>query len=110
MEIRKLPAVKERVETGVVEFEGDWPAVFIRGKHAFLYACALERLLEKTSKEPPSSGQSEKSESREEFMEMYQMTVLRDLLTLLKNSDVTAPTAKAVGFFKSGPGPKARVA
>jgi hypothetical protein len=34
-EIRKLPAVDQRVETGPVQFGDDWPGVFIRGDNAF---------------------------------------------------------------------------
>ena len=34
-EIRALPAVEKRVETGPVQFGDDWPGVFIRGDDAF---------------------------------------------------------------------------
>jgi hypothetical protein len=40
-EIRKVP----RAETGVMEFEGDWPGVFIRGDNAAYYAMALRSVL-----------------------------------------------------------------
>ena len=35
-----------RVETGVVQFEDDWPGVFIRGDNAMNFAGALTNLLE----------------------------------------------------------------
>lgn len=34
-EIRELPAVEARVETGPVQFGNDWPGLFIRGDNAF---------------------------------------------------------------------------
>lgn len=46
MEIRQLPAVYKRVETGPVQFGDDWPGVFIRGDSAGYYALQLGRLLE----------------------------------------------------------------
>jgi len=33
-----------RPETGVMQFEGDWPGVFIRSDNAFMYAHHLELL------------------------------------------------------------------
>ena len=44
-DIRQLPAVTERVETGAIQFGDDWPGVFIRGDMAFGYAMALEAVL-----------------------------------------------------------------
>lgn len=35
MEVRELPAVEKRVETGPVRFGDDWTGVFIRGDNAF---------------------------------------------------------------------------
>jgi hypothetical protein len=43
---RKLPAVKERVETGNLKFGDDWTGLFIRGDDAFAYALFLEKVLE----------------------------------------------------------------
>jgi len=45
-DIRKVPAIEPRVETGAVQFGGDWPGTFIRGDNAFQYAKALQRVLE----------------------------------------------------------------
>lgn len=42
---RKLPEMKPRVETGVVEFGDDWPGVFIRGDQAAYYSKALDDLI-----------------------------------------------------------------
>jgi len=44
-DIRVLPAVDARVETGAIQFGDDWPGTFIRGKHAFVYATHLETAL-----------------------------------------------------------------
>lgn len=40
-DIRRLPAVEDRVETGPVQFGEDWPGFFIRGDHAFALRIAL---------------------------------------------------------------------
>ncbi len=46
--VRLLPAVEQRVETGVVQFGDDWPGIFIRGDachgEAWALRCAVERL------------------------------------------------------------------
>lgn len=35
----------KRIETGVVQFEDDWPGVFIRGDDAFAFTMALDSLV-----------------------------------------------------------------
>jgi hypothetical protein len=40
-DIRILPAVDERVETGPIQFGEDWPGTFIRGDNAAYYAMIL---------------------------------------------------------------------
>jgi hypothetical protein len=44
MAFRKLPAVADRVETGVVQFGADWPGVFIRGDEALALAGVIDNL------------------------------------------------------------------
>jgi hypothetical protein len=39
---------QERVETGKMQFENDWPGVFIRGDEALGYAAAIRRFLAAT--------------------------------------------------------------
>jgi len=40
VDMRRLPAVSERVETGAIQFGDDWPGLFLRGDHAaYLSAC-----------------------------------------------------------------------
>lgn len=34
----------ERVETGVVQFEYDWPGIFIRGDNAIGFSCHLKAI------------------------------------------------------------------
>jgi hypothetical protein len=47
MDVRMLPDMMERVETGAVQFgEQDWPGVFIRGDNAFHFAIHLRNILE----------------------------------------------------------------
>jgi hypothetical protein len=47
MDVRELPHMTERVETGAVQFGSqDWPGVFIRGDNAFNYAMHLRALLD----------------------------------------------------------------
>lgn len=40
--VRKVVGTEPRVETGVVEFDGDWPGVFIRGDNAAGYYARLK--------------------------------------------------------------------
>lgn len=40
-----MTAPSPRLETGIVEVEGDWPGVFIRGDNAASYAIALRFVL-----------------------------------------------------------------
>lgn len=42
-DIRNLPEVEQRVETGPVQFGDDWPGVFIRGDDAAWYVGVLTR-------------------------------------------------------------------
>jgi hypothetical protein len=43
--VRRLAGQTERVETGPIMFEGDWPGTFIRGDDAHNFACMLRELL-----------------------------------------------------------------
>jgi hypothetical protein len=53
-DIRKLPAVETRVETGPVQFGDDRPGTFIRGDNAFFYAMHLEIILDASKADPIS--------------------------------------------------------
>lgn len=49
--------MSNRVETGPVQFDDDWPGVFIRGDNAFMFASSLEwviSLAENNAALPPS--------------------------------------------------------
>lgn len=46
VDIRKLPAVEERVETGPIQFGDDWPGTFIRGDNALNYALTLRNVIQ----------------------------------------------------------------
>jgi hypothetical protein len=37
--------MNQRMQTGKMEFQNDWPGVFIRGDEALSYAAAIRRLL-----------------------------------------------------------------
>lgn len=46
-EIRKIDIeLEKRVETGPIQFDDDWPGVFIRGDNATYYAMCLNSLLD----------------------------------------------------------------
>lgn len=46
MTIRKIECeLTERVETGPVQFNDDWPGIFIRGDNAAYYAFMLESFM-----------------------------------------------------------------
>jgi len=53
-DIRKVPAVEPRVETGPIQFGDDWPGTFIRGDNAFAYAMYLEIVLAESKADPIS--------------------------------------------------------
>lgn len=65
--------MQQRAETGVLEFEGDWPGVFIRGDNAMMYAMTLRLVLESL---PKDFGDA--------FARMY----LKGLLELMESSNV----------------------
>jgi hypothetical protein len=44
-DVRILPHMTARVETGPTQFGNDWPGVFIRGDNAFNYHIHLRALL-----------------------------------------------------------------
>jgi len=45
MKVRKLPEQEERVETGITQFDNDWPGIFIRGDMAMVFAIHIEDVL-----------------------------------------------------------------
>ena len=47
MKLKKIQVDLEepRVETGLVQFNDDWPGIFMRGDEAHHYAAALEALM-----------------------------------------------------------------
>lgn len=69
IDIRELQDVNDRVETGPIQFGGDWPGTFIRGDRSIYYASCLENHL---------AGNSN----------MFQVAALRGLVALLKRSDL----------------------
>jgi hypothetical protein len=41
----KIKSLKKRIETGPVQFNDDWPGIFIRGDECFAYYLALREVL-----------------------------------------------------------------
>lgn len=72
-----------RVESGVVQFVGDWPGVFIRGDHAFQFAMELEAAIEKLYPSPPQL---------QDIATYINYSVLRGLLSLLQECEVKPDT------------------
>ena len=58
-----------RAETGIMEFENDWPGIFIRGDNAAGYAISLQEVLHHSTADPLS------------------MMIVNGLLNLLTSSD-----------------------
>ena len=54
-DIRHLPAVTNRVETGAVQFGDDWPGLFIRGDNCIFYAMVLESIIREVEALPPTT-------------------------------------------------------
>lgn len=69
--IKSMPSERSlRPETGVLQFDGDWAGVFIRGDNAHYYAMTLEDYLNQNPSRSP-----------------IQENLLRDLVKLLRESD-----------------------
>lgn len=82
MQIRQLPAVGDRVETGPVAFGDDWPGVFIRGDNALIgYAPALSRVL----------GDLEQPDLRSAAGKAFDLMEMRSLLELLRSCALVKP-------------------
>ena len=64
-----------RAETGVMEFENDYPGVFIRGDNAAYFAMSLRNVLDNSTTDPLSQ------------------MIVHGMLSLLESSDIrTNPT------------------
>lgn len=73
--------MSSRLETGVVQPEGDWPGVFIRGDDSFAYSRSLRVVLASMSE--PSTAVS------------LSVAHLRGLCALLERSNVNGETYKS---------------
>ena len=80
-DVRKLPAVAERVETGTVQFGDDWPGVFLRGDYAGPMAFYLELMLERLEK-------LDRAEQMKIIGDPMIKLNLKGLVHVLQNSDV----------------------
>lgn len=69
----------KRVETGVVQFEDDWPGVFIRGDKAFYYASRLRSIL---AMFPPTD---------DDLTMKLDRATLNSFIYLLQCSDIGSP-------------------
>lgn len=52
-EIRQLPEVDQRVESGPIQFGDDWPGTFIRGDHGMGHVLALDLAIAALESSPP---------------------------------------------------------
>jgi len=79
MKLRKIkvPRLKDRVETGPVQFNDDWPGLFVRGDNCFGYAMNLSILRDKIE-----AGQT---------ITPLEMGSLEGLINLLGSSHETFP-------------------
>ncbi len=73
--------VSNRVETGLIKFEGDWTAVVIRGDSALHYRNYLGRLLDRLSSKDESHP----------FLFPLEEIYLKSLLNLLASSNENSP-------------------
>lgn len=64
-----MPA--QRVETGALEINGDWPGVFVRGDNAFMYQIYLRQAIEELKKH------------QTETSDIFQIHALEELADLL---------------------------
>lgn len=70
----ELPAGMQRVESGPVQFNGDWPGVFIRGDHCLNYQFELSRLIEELEEK------ARESKDLTALIRLTTLTSLRDML------------------------------
>lgn len=64
-----------RIETGVIQFDDDWPGVYIRGDDAFKYAFSIRNFVEYVS-------------DGYKAIDPFALSVLLDLLKLLEQSNM----------------------
>lgn len=67
----------ERVETGSLQINDDWPGVFIRGDNALAYAMYLEMAINQLERQPDQGN-----------MDMFIVHTLKDLAKLLQGCRV----------------------
>lgn len=70
----ELPRGMQRVESGPVQFNSDWPGVFIRGDHCLHYQFELSRLIEDLEE------QARESKDLTALIRLNMLTSLRDTL------------------------------
>ena len=63
----------ERVETGPVQFGGDWPGVFIRGDNALYFAHVLEMII---------------AQHGERMHSLMELPILKGLISDLQSCDM----------------------
>lgn len=51
-DIQRVPPRAKRPETGPMQFDGDWPGVFIRGDRALYWAHVVRALLSGSANDP----------------------------------------------------------
>ncbi len=91
MEIRELPAVETRVETGPTQFGDDWPGVFIRGDTAIWEAVGLSAVLSMLEEDPKiKAAIMERWEMTREWEWKYHIRgPIVGLIKLLKSCDMS---------------------
>lgn len=80
--VLKVENLNGRVETGPLQFNDDWPGIFIRGDNALYYSFLLNQLIAKFEKE---------KESALNFIELAELYNLKKLFAScnahIKNGD-----------------------
>ena len=75
MKIKNLKKIKERIETGAIQFGEDWPGIYLRGGDALWFGYILKML-------------NEKYPFDEVLTDIYQMKSLKDFIELLYSCHV----------------------
>ena len=70
----ELPRGMQRVESGPVQFNEDWPGVFIRGDHCLHYQFELSKLIEELE------VKARESKDLANLIQLTTLTSLRDML------------------------------
>jgi len=103
LRVRLLPAVNERVETGAIQFGGDWPGTFVRGDDSYHLRLMLEACLHELRQNPKQH--SLLIRSLDGFLQVFDQCNLNEPVRIRKSPDpfITRKLMPATEIFGKEP-------